>query len=94
MAMHNAVLLASENTDLRTANQKQKQKREMPRVYIANGGILTAQEGLCRAETRVVADAEDLWPSDTQPKNAPSRCRRDVGGKMVEYVSLSATELK
>ena len=72
MAMYNAVLLASENTDLRAANQKQKQKRETPRAYIANGGILTAQEGLRRAETRIVADAEDLRPSDAQPKRRAS----------------------
>lgn len=57
MVMRNAVHLASENRDLRAANQKQKRKREKPRAYIANGGNLTAQEGLRRAEMRVVANA-------------------------------------
>jgi hypothetical protein len=46
MAMHNAVLLAEENKQLRTANQRQQKKRAMRRSYIAKGGVLTVQEGL------------------------------------------------
>lgn len=45
MAMHSAVLLASENAQLRAANEKQKAKRQGRRSYIANGGTLTVAEG-------------------------------------------------
>lgn len=45
MAIHNAVLLASENTELCATNKKQKAKREAKRTYIANGGTLTVAEG-------------------------------------------------
>jgi DDE superfamily endonuclease len=46
MAMHNAVLLADENRQLRTENERQKRKRAKKRTYIAKGGVLTVQEGL------------------------------------------------
>ena len=44
--MHSAVLLATENEELRTANTKQKAKRNQIRFHIAKEGVLTAQEGL------------------------------------------------
>ena len=46
MAMHNTVLLANENEKLQAANKKQKIKRQVKRSYIANGGTLTAVEGV------------------------------------------------
>jgi hypothetical protein len=50
MAMYNAVILASEITDLRAMSARQKRKRAEPRLYIANGGVLTAEEGQRRAK--------------------------------------------
>jgi hypothetical protein len=37
------------NTVLRAANKKQKRKWEKEYIYIAQEGILTAEEGLVRA---------------------------------------------
>ena len=50
MAMQSAALLASENVQLRAANNKQKRKRKAIRSYIAHGGVLTAAEGLQLAQ--------------------------------------------
>ena len=50
MAMHSAVLLAEENKQLQTANERQKRKRARRRTYIAIGGILTVKEGLDRSQ--------------------------------------------
>ena len=44
MAMHNAVLLASQNERLYTENQHQKQKWIEKRLYIVKGGVLTDAE--------------------------------------------------
>jgi hypothetical protein len=54
IAMHNAVLLAHENKEVRAANQRQKKKQEKPRSYIAQGGVLTVEEGTRRAENREI----------------------------------------
>ena len=50
MAMHNAVFLAEENKQLRTANERQKKKRAVRRSYVAKGGVLTVQEGLNQSQ--------------------------------------------
>ena len=42
--MHKVLLLDQEVKELRAVNEKQKQKREAPRSYIATGGILTEAE--------------------------------------------------
>jgi hypothetical protein len=39
--MYNAVLLVEENKQLQTANERQKKKRAVRRLYITKGGILT-----------------------------------------------------
>ena len=44
MAMHSAVLLASENDKLRAANERQKKKRKQGRSYVVKGGTLTVEE--------------------------------------------------
>jgi hypothetical protein len=49
LAMHNVVLLAEENKQLRAANERQKKKRAKRREYIATGGVLTVREGLARS---------------------------------------------
>ena len=43
--MHNAAILAAENKALRAENTRQKRKRAQRRITIAEGGILTIQEG-------------------------------------------------
>ena len=74
MAMHNTVLLASEVKELRTANEKQKQKRGKARTYIADGGILTGEEGLNRTKKRKIVDEAERAAMDAQPKRrAPSK---------------------
>ena len=44
MAMHNVVLLAAENERLRTANERQKRKRQLKRRYISKESALSAAE--------------------------------------------------
>ncbi len=44
--MHNAVLLAQENADLRRVNKKKRQKRMQSNQRIAYEGGLTIAEGL------------------------------------------------
>ena len=50
MAMYNAMLLAEENRQLRTENERQKKKKTRHREYIATEGVLTVQEGLNRSQ--------------------------------------------
>jgi hypothetical protein len=52
MAIHNAVLLANENKELRIANERQKKKQEKVRSYIAEGGVLTVEEGMQKADNK------------------------------------------
>ena len=75
MAMHSAVLLASEVKELRTANEKQKRKRGKARTYIADGGVLTTEEGQARTKKRKIKDNAEQEVPDAQPKpRAPSKC--------------------
>ena len=46
LAMHSATLLAEENSRLREEITRQKRKKQARRSYVAQGGILTAEEGL------------------------------------------------
>jgi hypothetical protein len=50
IAIHNAILLAEENKQLRIANKRQKKKQARRREYIATRGILIVKEGLSRAQ--------------------------------------------
>jgi hypothetical protein len=54
LAMQSATILAEENTKLRASSQRQQQKRQQRRQYIAQGGVLQAQEG-----QRLVVEAEN-----------------------------------
>jgi hypothetical protein len=45
MAMHSAVILTKENTQLRLANERRQRKQQHRRRYLANGGVLQAQQG-------------------------------------------------
>jgi hypothetical protein len=82
LAMHNAVILAEENKQLRVENQRQKAKRAQKRTYIATGGVLSVQEGLNRSNTAGkgpvsavgrVTD-QDLGPQTRAPRMC-SMCR-------------------
>ena len=46
--MHSAAILAAENRELRTANAKQKRKREKSRTYVAQESALRVEEDLNR----------------------------------------------
>ena len=67
MAMHNAALLASEIKDLRAMSARQKRKRKIPRLYIASGGVLTAEEGQNRVKRARIADKAISSEVITQP---------------------------
>jgi hypothetical protein len=57
LAINSAVLLATENEKLRQANQRKKKKQEQRRRYIAQGGVLTGQEG--QDLVRIAENAEE-----------------------------------
>lgn len=73
--MHNAVLLAEENRQLRAENERQKKKRAKRRSYIAIGGVLTVQEGLNRSQIVDTELAEELADRPQAPRiRAPRTC--------------------
>ena len=75
MAMHNAALLAEENKQLRTANERQKKKRAVRRSYVAKGGVLTVQEGLSQLQTADTVVADEVYdPSNGLQTRAPRTC--------------------
>ena len=73
--MHNTVLLSDENSRLRTANQKQRQKRSKTISSISQGGILTVQEGQLRTQSIQNGENVGVEQSVHEPKTrAPSKC--------------------
>ena len=75
MAMHSATLLAEENKQLRTANERQKKKRAVRRSYVARGGVLTVQEGLSQLQTADTVVADEVYgPSNGPQTRAPRTC--------------------
>ena len=52
MAMYSAVILAKENKELRIANERQKQKKQHRWRYIAQGGVLQAEQGQFLTQAR------------------------------------------
>ena len=69
VAMHNAVPLA------RIYGLRQKHKRELPRSYIATGGVLTAEEGQDRVKRARGADKAVLSGIAAQASGrAPPKC--------------------
>ncbi|KAM4062452.1 helix-turn-helix, psq domain-containing protein [Hirsutella rhossiliensis] len=52
MAMHSTALLADENRQLRSENQRRKQRKEQRREYIGDGGTLSVAEGTARIKRR------------------------------------------
>jgi DDE superfamily endonuclease len=58
IAMHSAVILAKENKELRTANERRERKQQYRRQYIAQGGVLQTQQGQFLTQTRENRDQE------------------------------------
>jgi hypothetical protein len=52
IAMHSVTLLSEEISRLRAENARQKRKKQARRSYVAQGGILTAEEGVQLVEER------------------------------------------
>jgi len=77
IAMHNAVISASENEGLRLANERAKRKKAKKRSYIATESVLTVQEGVRLVEKRdTAANVEmEAGPSEIKTR-APSRCSK------------------
>jgi len=46
MAIHNAIIFAAENRQLRAANARVQKKRAKKTVFVSRGGVLTGQEVL------------------------------------------------
>jgi uncharacterized protein with von Willebrand factor type A (vWA) domain len=69
--MHEVILLQHQMTELRAANEKQKQKHTAPRSFIPTGGVLTGSEGQQLAQESM--QAMDLVESVPR-KRAPPRC--------------------
>jgi hypothetical protein len=63
MAMHSAVILARENSELRIANQRRKQQQQQRRRYIAQGGVLQAEQEEAQREATQVWQRAPPWCS-------------------------------
>jgi len=74
MAMHNAVLLASQNEKLFNENQRQKRKRTQRRSYIAKKGVLTGSE----AQNLKLAKVVVRWRLKRQRARYGSELHRSV----------------
>jgi hypothetical protein len=78
LAMHNAVILARENHDLRVANKKELQKRTKSKKQLSHEGSLIVEEG--RQLLQAVQVAEDslgevaAQEASQAPRRAPPRC--------------------
>jgi hypothetical protein len=77
LAMNSATILAEENSKLRAANARQRQKRQQRRQYIARGGALQAEEGRALAVEALRGAQEGVQPEGTQPRQrAPPTCSK------------------
>ncbi len=75
LAMHSAVLLATESERLLAEYQHQKHKRAQRRSYVAKGGVLTATEAITIIEERQNEEVEPIEPvEDLVKKRAPPKC--------------------
>jgi hypothetical protein len=77
LAMQSATILAEENMKLRVSSQRQRQKRQQRRQYIAQGGVLQAQEGqaLVREAERGVEQGDQTEPTPAR-RRAPPTCSK------------------
>jgi hypothetical protein len=75
MAMHSAVLLASENEKLLAENKYEKQKRAKKRAFISKRMVLTGAEALASIESHNNVSNEAVETSGVQPRRrAPPPC--------------------
>ncbi|KAJ5583844.1 hypothetical protein N7450_006508 [Penicillium hetheringtonii] len=84
IALHNTILLAQDNTNLRAANKKKRQKRNRSTRQIAYESGLSVEEDLqlvgqlnqLAEDNEVVSHTHSELPSQTNPRptRAPSRC--------------------
>jgi hypothetical protein len=78
LAMQSATILTEENIKLRASSQRQRQKRQQRRQYIAQGGALQVQECQARvveAERGVhVSDQEEAAHARTRAPPTCSKC--------------------
>ena len=73
--MHSAAMLAKENSELCTANQRRKQKEQHRRRYISQEGALQAQEGQRLIEALDNVEVEETQREATQVRQrAPPTC--------------------
>jgi hypothetical protein len=70
LAMQSATILVEENQKLCASSQRQRQKRQKRRQYIAHGGFVQAQEG-----QRLVIEAQSGVLGGDQPELTPARAR-------------------
>jgi len=94
MALHNTALLAQENTDLRAANEKKRQKRNRSNRQIPCDSGMTVEEGLQLVQQLDLLDEAIQVDSHTQSElpnqaaeqatRAPPRCSgcRETGHKI------------
>ncbi|MDP1994524.1 MAG: transposase [Ignavibacteria bacterium] len=75
LAMHNSVLLASENERLLAENKRQKKKRSQKRSYISKGGVLTVAEAKVIIQNKKNTRDEAIEDfQSNERKRAPSKC--------------------
>jgi hypothetical protein len=75
--MNSATILAEENSKLRAANARQRQKRQQRRQYIARGGALQAEEGRALTVEALRGAQEGVPLEGTQPhQRAPPTCSK------------------
>ena len=75
MAMNSAVLLAEENRQLRSENERQKRKRAKKRAFIATRGVLTIQEGRDLSQnTNIVPESGSIPQEAARQPRAPRKC--------------------
>jgi hypothetical protein len=80
--MHSATILAKENIKLQASCQRQRQKRQQRRQYIANRGVLQAQEGqnLVTESQRGVQASDQPEPTQARTRAPPTCSKCHVQG--------------
>jgi hypothetical protein len=82
LAMQSATILAEENTKLRASSQRQRRKRQQRRQYIAQGGVLQAQEAqaLVTEAERGVYEGDQGEPARARTRAPPTCTKCHVQG--------------
>jgi hypothetical protein len=82
LAMQSATILAEENVKLRASSRRQRQKRQQRRQYIAQGGVLQAEEGraLVVASQMGVQEGDQTEPARARTRAPPTCSKCHVQG--------------